>query len=300
MSRADLILAGVLAVLFSAVGCGEETPGGGAGSGGTGGSGGSAGAGGTGGTTGSGGVGVPAVCASFWEQPAASPLVSTECTYDLDATPAIRDCATFDSDGAPSSRLIREYADETVPCGYPCVTGNMPSGQNTGDHFDAALRSIVEAAFFAPDGVTLMSRSVYTLDQHGHLQTTDVYDGDGNLDGTGITTYDPPGVARPDTFETRLDNDLVTDGAFTWNPNGRLDAFEVTVHLFFLPRSRFDYTYNPDGSLMEVTRFNVDEVPDLLLSTFEFAYPFPQATVTYVLADSTIQSVLTYDFVCAP
>jgi hypothetical protein len=37
-----------------------------------------------------------------------------------------------------------------------------------------------------------------------------------------------------------------------------------------------------------------------LLSTFEFAYPFPQVTVTYVLADSTTQSILTYDFVCGP
>lgn len=298
MSRAGLTLAILLAVLFWAAGCAEEAASGSAGGGG-GGSGGAAGTGGAGGTGGTGGTTAPVVCGSFWEQPAAAPIVSTECTYDLDATPPVRDCTTFDSNGTPGLRVVREYADDAVPCGYPCVTGGMPTGANTGDHFDAALRSVVEASSFGPDGVTLMNRIVYSLDQHGNLEKSEVFDGDGDLTGTGVTTYtgDP---AKPDTLETRSGNTLLVSGAMTWNASGQLEAFEVTIHLLLLPRSRFDYAYNPDGSLMEVTRFNVEEVPEMLLSTFEFAYPLPQATVTYVLADSTVQSVLTYDFVCPP
>ena len=307
MSRAGLILAGVLMVLFWAMGCTEgETSAGGGGSGasGTAGTGGAGGNGGTVGMGGTGGIRAPVVCGSFWEQPADAPLVSTECTYDLDAVPPIRDCTSFDSGGEATFRVIREYADDTVPCGYPCVTGNMPTGPNTGDHFDAALRSVVEAASFGPDGVTLVSRVVYTLDADGNLELSEVYDGDDNLTGTGTTTYTyvgtGPNMGKPETFETRLGNDLVVDGSMMWNANGQLEAFEVTLHVITEPHSRFDYAYNGDGTLMEVTAFDLKQDPEKLLSTFEFAYPFPQVTVTYVLADSTTQSILTYDFVCGP
>ncbi|MBW2720091.1 MAG: hypothetical protein JRD94_16535 [Deltaproteobacteria bacterium] len=283
MSRAGLILAGVLAVLFWAAGCSEETKGGGAGSGGTAGTGGSAGTGGTAGTGGAGGIRAPVVCGSFWEQPADAPIVSTECTYNLDATPPVRDCTAFDRDGDATLRVIREYADESVPCGYPCVTGNMPTGQNTGDHFDAALRPIVETGSFGPDGVTLLNRTVATVDEFGNLEKSELYDGDGNLTATATTSYtgDP---AKPATFETRLSNNmLVSSGTMMWNAMDQLEAFEVLINVGFIP-----------------TGFNIEENPEELIGTYDFAYPFPQVTVTYVLPDATVISILTYDFVCPP
>jgi hypothetical protein len=68
----------------------------------------------------------------------------------------------------------------------------------------------------------------------------------------------------------------------------------------FIPQARFDYEYNADGSLMRVTGFNIEENPEELIGTYDFAYPLPQVTVTYVLPDATVISILTYDFVCPP
>jgi hypothetical protein len=240
------------------------------------------------------------VCGSFWEAPADAPLVSTECTYDLDATPPVRDCMTFDSGGEETLRVIFEYADDTVPCGYPCVTGGVPTAVNAGNHFDAALRPIVETASFEPGSVTPMTRTVLTLDQFGNLETTEAFDGDGILTGTATTTYtgDP---AKPDTFETRLSNNmLISSGTMIWNAMDQLEAFEVTIEVGFIPQARFDYEYNADGSLMRVTGFNIEENPEELIGTYDFAYPLPQVTVTYVLPDATVISILTYDFVCPP
>jgi hypothetical protein len=49
-----------------------------------------------------------------------------------------------------------------------------------------------------------------------------------------------------------------------------------------------------------VNWFDIEQDPEALVARFDFAYPFPQATVTTVLPDSTVRSVLTYDFVCGP
>jgi hypothetical protein len=114
---------------------------------------------------------------------------------------------------------------------------------------------------------------------------------------TATATGDP---AKPDTFETRFDNMVISSGAMMWNASGQLETFEVLINVLFIPHARFDYEYNADGSLMRVTGFNIEENPEELIGTYDFAYPFPQVTVTYVFADATVISILTYDFVCPP
>jgi len=305
MSRTGSILAGTWLIVFATGGCATEDSsssggtaglGAGGGVGGNGGTGASAGAaGGSGGTAGSAGSGggVPQVCASFWEAPADAPIVSEDCTYALGADPPTRDCTAHDE-----SRKIFEYANER--CGFPCITGRVPATVNGGLHFDAAGLPLVEQASFPPGSVMQSSSIRYTLDSFGNETQARTFDSNGSQTGASTTTYTGSDPAMPESFETRLDDStLISSGTLTWQPStGRLLTFEITLNVGFIPPSRFEYSYNADGTLDEVVWYDIEQTSQSLLGSFLFDYPLPQATVTFLLPDSTVRSVITYDFAC--
>ena len=287
MSRIGLFFVGVCVVAFSTAGCAEgSTGGGGSGGGGSGGMGGMAGGGGTGGT----GGGIPQPCASEWESPPGMPVASNVCTYDFPSmAPPTRDCLQQEG-----TRLLFEY-DASKPCGMPCVTGRPGGGSAVGTHFDAALLPLAEAqTIVSGDQFT---RIEYDVDQFGNEVATRTYDADDQLTGSATTTYDPP--AQPTSFEVRIDgnNMLLSSGAMTYDSDGRLATFEQINEVGFNPRSLFTYEYNPDGTFDVVTWLGEDDSP---VGTFTFSYTASTATVTFDLADGTPQSVLTFDYVCAP
>lgn len=290
MHRIGWFAIGLWAVLVVTTGCSATTGGGGSGGmGGIGGGGGS-GAGGTGGQ----GGGMREPCASLWEAPPGQPIQSAECTYDFPGAGApSRDCAYQDG-----TRIEFAY-DNTRPCGIPCITGR-PLGSAAGNHFDAALLPRTEARTVASGGDQL-SRIEYTLDNDGNEIEARTYDAADQLTGTAITTYvqtNPP-PALETQFETRIQGSgmLITLGTVRLNASGQLVSYEVFPQIGFNPGSLFTYAYNGDGSLDQVVWDN-DEPKHV--GDFDFAYGPATATVTLELDDMTTQSVLTFDYVCAP
>ena len=123
------------------------------------------------------------------------------------------------------------------------------------------------------------------------------FDADDQPMGSGTTTYDPP--EQPTTFEKRIDGSptVISSGTMTWNNEGQLETYEEIIPTSPNPRAFFTYEYNPDGTFDVVTWEGEIGVP---VGAFTFSYAAGMVTVTFDLADGTPQSVLTFDYVCAP